>query len=82
MRSRISIVTISAITFGAALLLGTAATAGEPVHVGGRMTCKTPEQHPGPVEGDPGHVLESRPASAARPAIPRGSTAGSKHGSK
>lgn len=57
MRTRISTVTLSAITFAAALFLGTEAWAGEPVQVGGRMTCKTPEQHSIPVEGDPGHVL-------------------------
>ena len=57
MRSHISIATILAIAFSAALLLGTAARAGEPIHVGGKMTCKTPEQHSVPVEGDPGHVL-------------------------
>ena len=48
---------ISAVTFGAALFLGTAAGAGEPIQVGGKMTCKTPEQHSIPVEGDRGHVL-------------------------
>ncbi len=57
MRSLISTVTLSAITFGAALFLGTAAWAGESIQVGGKMTCKTPEQHSIPVEGDPGHVL-------------------------
>jgi hypothetical protein len=57
MRSRISMITISAMTIGAAFLPGTAAPAGELIHVGGRMTCKTPEQHSVPVEGDPGHVL-------------------------
>ena len=50
-------ITISAIAFGAALFLGAAAGAGEPIQVGGKMTCKTPEQHSIPVEGDPGHVL-------------------------
>ena len=49
--------TISAIAFGAALFLGTAAGAGEPIQVGGKMTCKTSEQHSIRVEGDPGHVL-------------------------
>jgi hypothetical protein len=48
---------ITALTLVAALVLGTAARAAEPIHVGGRMTCKTPEQHAIPVEGDPGHVL-------------------------
>lgn len=57
MRSRISMITVSTIAIGTALLLGTAAPAGELIQVGGRMTCKTPEQHPVPVEGDPGHVL-------------------------
>ena len=57
MRSRISAVTLSAITFGTALFLGSAAWAGESIQVGGRMTCKTPEQHSIAIEGDPGHVL-------------------------
>jgi len=57
MRSRTSMLIITALTLGAALVLGTAARAAEPIHVGGRMTCKTPEQHAIPVEGDPGHVL-------------------------
>jgi hypothetical protein len=57
MRSCTCTVTILAITFGAALFLGTATRASEPIQVGGKMTCKTPEQHPVPVEGDPGHVL-------------------------
>ncbi len=48
---------ISAVTFGAALLLGTAAGADESIQVGGKVTCKTPEQPSIPVEGDPGHVL-------------------------
>ena len=57
MRLLTSIVAMSAITFGAALFLETSALAGEPIQVGGKMTCKTPEQHSIPVEGDPGHVL-------------------------
>lgn len=57
MRSRTSMLIITALILGAALVLGTAARAAEPIHVGGRMTCKTPEQHAIPVEGDPGHVL-------------------------
>lgn len=57
MRSRTSMLIITALTLGAALVLGTAARAAEPIHVGGRMTCKTPEQHAISVEGDPGHVL-------------------------
>lgn len=57
MRSRTSMLIITALTLGAALILGTAARAAEPIHVGGRMTCKTPEQHAISVEGDPGHVL-------------------------
>ena len=57
MRSRTSMLIITALTLGAALVLGTAARAAEPIHVSGRMTCKTPEQHAIPVEGDPGHVL-------------------------
>ena len=50
-------ITIAAMTLGAALVLGTEVRAGEPIQVGGKMTCKTPEQHSIPVEGDPGHVL-------------------------
>jgi hypothetical protein len=57
MRSRTSMLITTALTLGAALVLGTAARAAQPIHVGGRMTCKTPEQHAIPVEGDPGHVL-------------------------
>jgi len=57
MLSRTCALSISAITVGAVLLLGTATWAGEPIQVGGKMTCKTPEQHSVPVEGDPGHVL-------------------------
>lgn len=57
MRSRTSMLIITALTLGAALILETAARAAEPIHVGGRMTCKTPEQHAISVEGDPGHVL-------------------------
>lgn len=57
MRSRTSMLIITALILGAALVLRTAARAAEPIHVGGRMTCKTPEQHAIPVEGDPGHVL-------------------------
>ena len=57
MRLLTGIVAMSAITFGAALFLETAALAGEPIQVGGKMTCKTPEQQSIPVEGDPGHVL-------------------------
>jgi len=57
MRSRTSMLTITVLTLGTALVLGTAALAAEPIHVGGRMTCRTPEQHAIPVEGDPGHVL-------------------------
>jgi hypothetical protein len=73
---------ISAVTFGAALLLGTAAGADESIQVGGKVTCKTPEQPSIPVEGDPGHVLfKSRPASAVPPANLRGSTVRSKNGS-
>ena len=50
-------ITIAAMALVAALVLGTEVRAGEPIQVGGRMTCKTPEQHSIPVEGDPGHVL-------------------------
>ncbi len=57
MRWLTCIVAISATTFGAALLAGTPALAGEPIQVAGKMTCKTPEQHSVPVGGDPGHVL-------------------------
>jgi hypothetical protein len=49
--------TMTALTLGAALLLGTATWAAEPIQVGGKLTCKTPEQHAIPVEGDPAHVL-------------------------
>jgi len=58
MRSRTCTVAISAMAFAAVLiLLGTATRTSEPIHVGGKMACKTPEQHSIPVEGDPGHVL-------------------------
>jgi hypothetical protein len=57
MGSRTSMLTIAALTLGATLLLETAAQAAEPIQVGGKMTCKTIEQHGIPVEGDPGHVL-------------------------
>ncbi len=50
-------ITIAAMTLGAALVLATEVRAGEPIQVGGKMTCKTPVQHSVPVEGDPGHVL-------------------------
>jgi hypothetical protein len=50
-------VTIAAMTLVAALVLGTEVRAGGTIQVGGKMTCKTPEQHSIPVEGDPGHVL-------------------------
>jgi len=30
---------------------------GGTIQVGGKMTCKNPEQHSIPVEGNPGHVL-------------------------
>ena len=50
-------VTIAATTLIAALVLRTEVWAGGTVQVGGKMTCKTPEQHSDPVEGDPGHVL-------------------------
>jgi hypothetical protein len=56
MHPRTCIVMASAITFGSALFLG-AARADEPIQVGGKMTCKTTEQHSVPVGGDPGHVL-------------------------
>jgi hypothetical protein len=49
--------TVTAVTVGAALVLGTTARAAEPIQVAGKMTCSTPEQHAIPVEGDPGHVL-------------------------
>ena len=49
--------TISALALGPTLVLGMPARAAEPIQVGGRMTCTTPEQHAIPVEGDPGHVL-------------------------
>jgi hypothetical protein len=50
-------VIIAAMTLGAALVPGTEVQASEPIQVGGKMTCQTPEQHSVPVEGDPGHVL-------------------------
>jgi hypothetical protein len=50
-------VTIAAMTLVAALVLGTEVWAGGTIQVGGKMTCKTTEQHSIPVEGDPGHVL-------------------------
>jgi hypothetical protein len=56
MRSRTSMLTVTVLTLGGALL-GVAAQAAEPIQVGGRMTCKTPEQHAIAVEGDPDHVL-------------------------
>jgi hypothetical protein len=56
-QSRGRIFTISALALGPALVLGMPARAAEPIQVGGRMTCTTPEQHAIPVEGDPGHVL-------------------------
>jgi hypothetical protein len=57
MQSRRRLLTISALVLGPALVLGKPARAAEPIQVGGRMTCTTPEQHAIPVEGDPGHVL-------------------------
>jgi hypothetical protein len=58
MRTRSSILNIKVVlTLGFVFLLGTAARAAEPIQVSGRFTCKTPEQHAIPVEGDPGHVL-------------------------
>jgi hypothetical protein len=57
MHSRACTVTLSAVAVGAALCLGTATRASEPIQVGGKMTCKTQEQHAVPVEGDQGHVL-------------------------
>lgn len=57
MRSRENMLSITSLTLGAALLLGTAARAAEPIQVGGKFTCKTTEQHAIPVGGEPGHVL-------------------------
>ncbi len=57
MQSRRRLLTMSALALGATLVLGKPAWAAEPIQVGGRMTCTTPEQHTIPVEGDPGHVL-------------------------
>jgi hypothetical protein len=78
-------VTIAVVTLGAALVLGTEGRADGKIQVGGKMTCKTPEQHSIPVEGDPGHVLvvqiETCVGSASGE-CPRGSTARSKDGSK
>jgi len=57
MRIRTRMLATTALALGAALLSEMAAGAAEPIQVGGRMTCTTPEQHALPVEGDPGHVL-------------------------
>ena len=57
MEPRRRIVTLTALALGPALVLGMPARATEPIQVGGRMTCTTPEQHAIPVEGDAGHVL-------------------------
>jgi len=57
MRSRPDAFRITALALGAAVLVGTAARAAEPLHVAGKLTCTTPEQHAIPVEGDPSHVL-------------------------
>ena len=57
MESRRRILTFTAVALGPALVLSMPARATEPIQVGGRMTCTTPEQHAIPVEGDPGHVL-------------------------
>ncbi len=57
MRLWTSPLSTTALTLGAALLLGTAARAAEPIQVAGKLTCTTPEQHAIPVEGDPDHVL-------------------------
>lgn len=57
MQSRRRLLTMSALVLGPALVLGKPAWTAEPIQVGGRMTCTTPEQHAIPVEGDPGHVL-------------------------
>jgi hypothetical protein len=49
--------TIIALIFGTAFLLGTAVRAGEPIQIAGKLICKTTESHAIPVEGDPDHVL-------------------------
>ena len=54
MQSRRRLLTMSALVLGATLVLGKRAWAAEPIQVGGRLTCTTPEQHAIPVEGDPG----------------------------
>ncbi len=55
--SRRRLFAMSALAIGPALVFGMPAWAAEPIQVGGRMTCTTPEQHAIAVEGDPGHVL-------------------------
>ncbi len=57
MQSRRRMLTMSALALGSALGPGMPARAAEPIPVGGRMTCTTPEQHAIPVEGDANHVL-------------------------
>jgi hypothetical protein len=57
MRTRGRMLTMSALAIVSGLVLGMSARAAEPIQVGGRMTCTTPEQHAIPVDGDPGHVL-------------------------
>ena len=57
MQSRGRMLAIGALALAPAFVLGMPACAAEPIQVGGRMTCTTPEQHAIPVEGDPGHVL-------------------------
>jgi hypothetical protein len=52
--------------------------------VGGKMTCKTTEQHSVPVEGDPGHVLVVQIETCVGAASDNSARfdGGCKHGSK
>jgi hypothetical protein len=57
MQSRTYMLFVTALTAGAALLLGTAAWAADPIQVAGKLNCKTTEQHAIPLDGDPDHIL-------------------------
>jgi hypothetical protein len=57
MRNWARAVALAAVAFGGALLFGPSGWAAEPIEIGGRLTCKTPEMHSIPVAGDPNHVL-------------------------
>jgi len=48
---------MTALTLCPVFVLAAPARAAEPIQVGGRMTCTTPEQHAIPVDDYPGHVL-------------------------